>query len=216
MTAPGRRSAGTRARLLATAERLIAEDGVAQVSSRRLGQEAGQANNSAVAYHVGTMAEVILAVLREHGEAMDRIRAEMVTAAEGSTRLRDHVATLVLPTTLHLAELGVPSYYARFAAHVVSDPVLRAPALSVTTSTPAMHRALQAVAAYAGDPTDPALLTRSAMARHAIIHTCAEREAELAEAGDHSGIPGWAETGDILVDGVTALLSTSPRRTPDR
>jgi AcrR family transcriptional regulator len=203
---PGGRSAATRARLLATAERLIAEDGVAQVSSRRLGQEAGQANNSAVAYHVGTMEEVILAVLREHGEAMDRIRAAMVDAAEGSTRLRDHVAALVLPTTRHLAELGVPSYYARFAAHVVSDPALRAPALSVTTSTPAMQRALRAVAAHAGDPADPAILTRSAMARHAIIHTCAERETELADAGDRSGIPGWAETGEILVDGITALL----------
>ncbi|WP_328615722.1 TetR family transcriptional regulator [Amycolatopsis sp. NBC_00355] len=207
----GGRSAATRARLLATAERLIAEDGVAQVSSRRLGQEAGQANNSAVAYHVGTMAEVILAVLREHGEAMDRIRATMVAAAEGSTRLRDHVAALVLPTTLHLADLGVPSYYARFAAHVVSDPVLRAPAMAVTTSTPVMQRAMRAVAAHAGDATDPAILTRSAMARHAIVHTCAEREAELAAAGDSSGIPGWAETGEILVDGITALLTTPPR-----
>jgi AcrR family transcriptional regulator len=212
----GGRAAATRARLLATAERLIAEDGVAQVSSRRLGQEAGQANNSAVAYHVGTMEDVILAVLREHGEAMDRIRAAMVDAAEGSAELRDHVAALVLPTTLHLAELDVPSYYARFAAHVVSDPVLRAPAMSVTTSTPAMQRAMQAVADHAGDATDAAILTRSAMARHAIIHTCAEREAELAEASDRSGIPGWAETGEILVDGITALLTTPPRRTPAR
>jgi hypothetical protein len=189
------------------------------VSSRRLGQEAGQANNSAVAYHVGTMEDVILAVLREHGEAMDHIRAAMVETAEGSTDLRDHVAALVLPTTLHLAELGVPSYYARFAAHVVSDPVLRAQAMSVTTSTPVMQRAMRAVAAHAGDPadaTDPAILTRSAMARHAIIHTCAEREAELAAAGDRSGIPGWAETGEILVDGITALLTAPPRRTPDR
>jgi AcrR family transcriptional regulator len=212
----GGRAAATRARLLATAERLIAEDGVAQVSSRRLGQEAGQANNSAVAYHVGTMEDVILAVLREHGEAMDRIRAAMVDAAEGSAELRDHVAALVLPTTHHLAELDVPSYYARFAAHVVSDPVLRAPAMSVTTSTPAMQRAMQAVADHAGDATGAAILTRSAMARHAIIHTCAEREAELAEASDRSGIPGWAETGEILVDGITALLTTPPRRTPAR
>ncbi|WP_158226772.1 TetR/AcrR family transcriptional regulator [Amycolatopsis vastitatis] len=209
---PGGRSAATRARLLATAERLIAEDGVAQVSSRRLGQEAGQANNSAVAYHVGTMEEVILAVLRRHGEAMDRIRAGMVDAAEGSAELRDHVAALVLPTTLHLAELGVPSYYARFAAHVVSDPALRAPALSVTTSTPVMQRALLAVAAHAGDAAGPTILTRSAMARHAIIHTCAEREAELAEAGNRSGIPGWAETGEILVDGITVLLAAPPPR----
>lgn len=178
----GGRSAATRARVLATAERLIAEDGVARVSSRRLGQEAGQADNSAAAYHVGAMAEVILAVLR------------------------DHVEALLLPTTLHLAELGVPSYYGRFAAHVVSDP---APALSVTTSTPVMHPALRAVAAHAGDPADPALLTRSAIARHAIVHTCAEREAELAEAGDRSGTPGRAGTGEILVDGITALLTTS-------
>jgi len=38
----------------------------------------------------------------------------------------------------------------------------------------------------------------------------------LADAGDRSGIPASAETGEFLVSGITALLTTPPRRTPDR
>ncbi|MET0187552.1 MAG: TetR family transcriptional regulator [Pseudonocardia sediminis] len=205
------RSAVSRARLLGTAERLIAVHGVAQVSSRRVAAEAGQANNSAVAYHVGTMADVVLAVLAEHGEAMDRLREPMLDAVDGSPELRDHVACLVPPMTRHLAGIGAPSHYARFAAHVVSDPVLRGPALAATTSTTAMSRALRAVQRCATHLPDAAVLTRSAMARHALVHLCADREAELAVAdGPTTGIPGWEETGEFLVDGLTGMLGAPP------
>ncbi|MFG2138450.1 hypothetical protein [Streptomyces sp. NPDC048650] len=39
--------------------------------------------------------------------------------------MRDWVACLVRPGTEHLAELGSPTWYGRFAAQVMTDPVLR-------------------------------------------------------------------------------------------
>ena len=52
----------TRDLLLDTAERLYAERGLAQVSNRQIAEAAGQANNSVVAYHVGTKADLVAAL----------------------------------------------------------------------------------------------------------------------------------------------------------
>lgn len=114
----------TRELLLRTAERLYAEHGLAQVSNRRIVESAGQANNSALTYHVGTRTDLIDAITRSHVEPIAARTRELVRLARGSRRARDHVASLVLPYTEHLASLGNPSWCARFLAQVVADPAL--------------------------------------------------------------------------------------------
>jgi hypothetical protein len=56
---------------------------------------------------------------------MKQVRARMVEGVAGSTDVYEHVACLVRPLTYHLADLGVPSYFARFSAHTQNDPLLR-------------------------------------------------------------------------------------------
>ncbi len=49
----------------------------------------------------------------------------MLRDIDGSTEVRDWVACLVRPSTVHLDELGTPSWYARFNVQVLTDPNLR-------------------------------------------------------------------------------------------
>jgi AcrR family transcriptional regulator len=203
-------AAATQALLLSTAERLFAERGVHAVSNRRIAAAAGQGSNSAVGYHIGTKADLVAAIMRTHAAPMERMRAEMLDRARASPDLRDHVACLVLPFTRHLADLGVPSWYARFAAQVSLDPALRTVAIHEATSTPTMRRAMEAVLARVpGVPGGWAAL-RPGMVRHLIIHTCADREQALADGNAPAG-ETWADTGQLLVDAITALMTAVPR-----
>lgn len=61
----------TELKILETAERLFASDGVASVSARRLIAESGQRNQRAVVYHFGGMNGVIEALLRMRRHAMN-------------------------------------------------------------------------------------------------------------------------------------------------
>ncbi|MEE2045897.1 helix-turn-helix domain-containing protein, partial [Nocardiopsis tropica] len=58
------RVAATRETILSAAERLFAEHGMAGVSNRQIGQEAGQGNNTAVTYHFGSKEGLVRAIVR--------------------------------------------------------------------------------------------------------------------------------------------------------
>jgi AcrR family transcriptional regulator len=195
----------TRALLLRTAERLFAERGVHAVSNRQIAEAAGQGSNSAVGYHIGTKADLIAAIIHDHAVPMDRIREGMLRRAAGRNDLRTHIACLVLPVTGHLAELGVPSWYARFAAQVLIDPGLRTVAVAEATATPVMREALDRILALVPGLPGEAATLRTGMVRHLIVHTCAEREQELAD-GTAPDRDGWSRTGNQLIDAIHALL----------
>lgn len=131
----------------------------------------------------------------------------MIAAAAGSDEIRDHIACLVRPLTDHLAELGVPSYYARFAAHVTTDPGLRELVLGDVTASPAMRRALDGLLSRLPDLPAPVAMLRSEMVRHILVHTCAERERALAE-NRVTATASWAATGDALIDAIAGLITT--------
>ncbi|WP_229796151.1 TetR/AcrR family transcriptional regulator [Saccharothrix coeruleofusca] len=193
----------TRALLLRTAERLYAERGLAQVSNRQIVEAAGQANNSALTYHFGTRADVIRAIALAHAEPIGRRLRRRVEATRGSADPREHIACLVLPHTEHLAELGVPSWYARFAAQVATDPALDSGVRADPLLVPYVEESLAAVWALAPDLSPAEVALRTQAARLAIIHTCAQQERVAAG----TGVPAdWAFVGEALTDAVTGLL----------
>src|SRR5246127_3666088 len=116
------RASSTREAILSAAERLFAEHGVYEVSNRQVSEAAGQGNNAAVGYHFGTKADLVRAIESKHRIPIEQLREQMVSQARESTDLREWVACLVCPLTEHLAELGNPSWYARFAAQAMADP----------------------------------------------------------------------------------------------
>ena len=119
------RSTGTREAILSAAERLFAERGMYAVSNRQISEAAGQGNNAAACYHFGTRTDLLRAIESKHRVPIEELRDQMLAGIGDSTELRDWVGTLVHPLTDHLAALGNPSWYARFAAQAMADPTYR-------------------------------------------------------------------------------------------
>jgi AcrR family transcriptional regulator len=199
------RSAETREAIMAAAERLFAEHGLVAVSNRQIGEAAGQGNVAAVGYHFGTKTDLVRAIMRRHGEPTERIRQRMLDGIGDSREVRDWVACLVRPTTEHLASLGVPSWYARFSAQVLTDPVLRVLITDEALLREPLRQVLHGLGRCLGLLPDEVRAQRSPMARLLITHACAEQERALAEATAPPRT-SWEDTAVALTDAVTGLL----------
>jgi len=199
------RADATRERILAAAERLFAERGIFAVSNRQVGEAAGQGNNFAVGYHFGSKTDLVLAVLRRHSEPMERTRSAMLGSAGDSADLRDWLDCLVRPITGHLDALGAPSWFARFAAQLMTDPGLRTAAMDEVFLAPSMQEAVAGLHRCLPELPEALLAERSDMVRHVVVHTIAERERALTE-GAPTASTGWDEAATRLVDATAGLL----------
>ncbi|MDN5757160.1 MAG: TetR/AcrR family transcriptional regulator [Tomitella sp.] len=213
------RTAATRAAIMTAAERLFAERGVSAVSNRQIGEAAGQANNTAVAYHFGTKTDLIREIIGRHSQYIDDRRAELLAQLHEPTGIRDWVRCLVLPSTEHFSALGVPTWYARFNAQVMADPTLRAIIYEDALSSDTLKATLKGLRDSAGDIPLEIRRTRADMARQLLIHMCAEYERELAlrdpaagpttadAATTDAAATGatWESLGADLVDALTGL-----------
>ena len=195
----------TRTAILTAAERLFAEHGVLAVSNRQVSEAAGQGNNFAVGYHFGTKADLVRAIVRRHAERIERARHRMVEATGDSADLRDWVECLVRPAVAHLADLGSPTWYARFAAQVVADPELREIIIDETLLVPPLRRSVEGLNRCLARLPTRVRLERGEMARHLITHVCAERERALAD-GTATPRTSWEDTATGLVDAIVGMF----------
>jgi len=191
--------------ILATAERLYAQHGVTAVSNRQIGEAAGQGNNTAVGYHFGTRADLARAILRRHSGEIEAIRARLIDRCAGSEDLRDWVDCLVRPFTDHLAELGSPTWYARCAAQVMTDPALCRLVIDDALTAPAVRAAVEGMNRCLPGLPAPVRAERNDMARNLIVHMSAERERALAD-GTAVARPTWDATATGLTDAIVGLL----------
>jgi AcrR family transcriptional regulator len=207
MTAGGRtaRVSATRESILTAAERLFAEHGVSAVSNRQISEAAGQGNNTAVGYHFGTKADLVRAIVRKHAEQVEQVRLRMVTEIGDSTELRDWVACLVRPNTEHLDALGSPTWYARCAAQVMSDPVLREIMVDESLTALPLQLAVDGLGRCLPELPAQVRAERDDMARHLIVQVTAERERALAE-GTPTHRAGWHDAATGLIDAITGML----------
>lgn len=199
---PGR-AEGTRETILTVAERMFAEHGVFAVSNRQLSEAAGQGNNAAVGYHFGTKTDLLRAIVRRHGGRMEALREGMLAETGDSREVRDWVACLVYPGAEHLAELGSPTWYARFAAQVMTDPALREVMIDEAFG-PSVQRTLDGLNRCLPALPLPIRIERGDMTRHLMVHTLAERERALADDA-HTARATWREYAGGLVDAITAV-----------
>ncbi|MDX3850208.1 TetR/AcrR family transcriptional regulator [Streptomyces sp. AK02-01A] len=202
-TARTERAGETRELILSVAERLFAEHGVFAVSNRQISEAAGQGNNAAVGYHFGTKTDLLRAIVRKHSEPIDVLRERMLAGAGGFVGARDWVACLVCPSTEHLAALGCPTWYARFGAQLMTDPVLRELMIDETFG-PSIHRTLDGLNRCLADLPLPVRIERGDMARNLMVHMLAERERALAE-GAHTARSSWQAYASGLIDAITGL-----------
>jgi AcrR family transcriptional regulator len=189
--------------ILTVAERLFAEHGVFAVSNRQISEAAGQGNNAAVGYHFGTKTDLLRAIVRRHTGRIDDLREDMLAHTGASESVRDWVAVLVRPGTEHLAELGSPTWYARFGAQLMTDPVLRELMIDETFG-PSIRRTLDGLNRCLPELPLPVRMERADMARHLMVHMLAERERALAD-GAHTARGSWHAYATGLVDAITGL-----------
>lgn len=202
-TARSLRAGETRDTILAVAERKFAERGVFAVSNRQISEAAGQGNNTAVGYHFGTKTDLLRAILRRHAERINELRERMLDDTGDSTEVRDWVACLVCPCTRHLAELGSPTWYARFGAQLMTDPALRELVIDESFG-PSLRRSLDGLNRCLPELPPTAHIERNDMARQLLVHMLAERERALA-GGSHTTPAGWDSYATGLVDALTGL-----------
>ncbi|NJQ03162.1 TetR/AcrR family transcriptional regulator [Streptomyces zingiberis] len=201
------RGAGTREAIMVAAERLYAEHGLSNVSNRQIGEAAGQGNNTAVSYHFGTKTSLVRAIMTKHGLLIDALRQRHVEAVGDSEEVRDWVRCLVRPIPEHLSTLGTPSWQARFAVQVMTDPLMRALVTDESLTRDSLRHTLRGLGrCLRGTVPDGVRRERGEMARHLITHTCAERERALAEGTSQPGA-SWERTADALEDALVGLLT---------
>ena len=198
------RANSTREAILAAAERLFAEHGVYAVSNRQVSEAAGQGNNAAVGYHFGTKADLVAAIESKHRLPIEQLREQMVARTAESTDLRAWVACLVCPLTEHLAAMGYPTWYARFAAQAMADPTYQETMSKDALASPSLVQVVKGINRCIPALPDHVRTARSIMVRNLLMHTAAEWERALAEGTPIPG-SGWRQATSDLIDAIVGL-----------
>jgi AcrR family transcriptional regulator len=209
MTTVGRavrseRATSTQEAILAAAERLYAEHGMFAVSNRQVSEAAGQGNNAAVGYHFGTKADLVRAIEQKHRGPVEQLRDQMVSELGRSAEMRDWVGCLVRPLTEHLAALGNPTWYARFAAQAMTDPAYYNIIVKGALSSPSLVQVVDGINRCLPDMPADVRFERNIMARNLLMHTCADLERSLG-AGASMPRPSWRAAATGLVDAIVGL-----------
>jgi len=118
--------------------------------------------------------------------------------------MRSWVACLVRPLTDHLAALGNPTWYARFAAQVMTDPAYYNIVVKDALTSESLVQVIDGINRCLPELPIEVRVERNLMARNLLMHTCAERERAMA-AG--ASVPGssWQAAGSGLIDAVVGL-----------
>jgi AcrR family transcriptional regulator len=206
-TVRSERATSTQEAILTAAERLYAEHGMFAVSNRQVSEAAGQGNNAAVGYHFGTKADLVRAIEQKHRGPVEQLREQMVSNvldSGDSTEMRDWVGCLVRPLTEHLATLGNPSWYARFAAQAMTDPAYYNIIVKGALSSSSLVQVVDGINRCLPDLSVEVRFERNIMARNLLMHTCADRERALA-SGSSMHQSSWQAAASGLVDAIVGL-----------
>lgn len=120
-----RRSEATRERILRTAERLFAQQGVTGVSLNTINKMARQKNKNAVHYHFGGKAGLIQAIYDKHAPVIAARRRDLLQDidATGQTGLRPLIQALVVPVAEQASHDG-GEYYIHISAELIATNTL--------------------------------------------------------------------------------------------
>jgi len=214
---PARES--TKGRLLRTAERLFAQNGIDAVSMRSICVEADQRNNTALQYHFGDKQNLVEAILADRMTAINERRALVLQqiredGCEGD--LHRLVTALVAPFTDQLCDDTGGRHYVRFAAQLFSG----GNAVELLTDrrpwTDAFHAIVDLIRACLSDVPEEVMAGRLTLMASQLVHATAAKEFELAESDPRLRSESVERfTGDLvdyIVGGLTAPVSQARKR----
>src|ERR1700722_18226668 len=114
----------TKARIVAAAEVLFAQEGINGVSLRRINKEAQARNVNAVQYHFGDRNGLLRAVLAKHEATVDEVRHSLLDEyeAKGSDSVRLLADAWVSPLAMKLSDPSGGSAFLRIYGEIISRP----------------------------------------------------------------------------------------------
>lgn len=183
------RSAATRARLIAVAERLFAERGIAGVSLNEINRAAQQRHSNACQYHFGSKEGLIQAILDKHVPGIAAARNALFDAMEVAGEdgsLTSVVAAFVEPVAAKLLDPHGGKEFVRLNAQlIVSHAVAaenRSYSIFALPDTDRLNRKLKAVVAGLDLP-EPVQRQRLMMAAIMLFHGLADHSRLLERFG---------------------------------
>lgn len=122
------RSAATRARIIAIAERLFAERGIEGASLNDINKAAGQRNKNCTHYHFGSKEGLIQAILDKHEPSIAQRRNQMLDEyeARGEMTLQNLIRTMLYPLAEKLSDPDGGREFLRFSSHLVVSHTMAA------------------------------------------------------------------------------------------
>ena len=193
-----------RAALLDAAEELFARYGIDAVSNRRIAEQAGTANHSAVAYHFGGRDELLRTLITRHLEDTNTRRTALLERLTPDAGLPELLAAMVLPWVDHLDSLPAPSWRARFLHQIRSVPSVHNLLTGSSEASPAMEELIARTQAAAGQVPASVLYGRSSILGSMVLGVCAEYEARLQDGVE---TPNWTGVGYFLIDACVGMLA---------
>ena len=175
------------------------------MSNRQVSEAAGQGNNAAVGYHFGTKTDLVRSIEERHRAPIEEHRERMVADTDEATDMRGWVSCLVRPLTDHLADLGNPTWYARFAAQAMTDPAYHGFVVKDALTSRSLVQVVDGINACLPDLPLDVRADRNIMARNLLMHSCADRERALAKGSSVASRTSWQAAGTGLIDAIVGL-----------
>ncbi|WP_116364483.1 TetR/AcrR family transcriptional regulator [Parahaliea mediterranea] len=211
----GSRSAATRARLVAVAERLFAERGVQGVSLSEINRASKQRNSNACQYHFGSKEGLLQAIVDKHvpGIASRRNRLLDALEQEQALSLEAVVRAWVEPVAAKLEDPDGGRDFIRVNAELTPThtlAMLRPDRIALRAEgADRLARALQATLAHIPAPIRA---QRLQLASSLLFHGLADhsRVHESLAGSEHDARHDNTLFTHSLIDAICALLASAP------
>jgi AcrR family transcriptional regulator len=198
----------TRLQILAAAERLVGERGIAALSLREAAGSAGARNNSAAQYHFGTKDGLIDAIFELRMRTINEARMALLDAAEADGRGDDVavlVEALVLPLVESVGDVPGSSWYGRFLAQFTADREATARLAETDRSVmTGLRRVIAGLQAHLDLLPEPVCRQRIDLAVRLTVLATAEHERRRDAGLGQAGSTPFLVTG--LCDALRGLL----------
>lgn len=205
----------TRERLILTAERLFAEQGIDAVSLRQINTEAGQRNLSATLYHFGSKEALIDIIYDFRMERVNRRRMELLASIEAADRQGDiHalVEGVVMPIVEEVTTSDGGTHYIRFLAQVIGHPQLRIDKLWTSRHADGLSRIVAHLRRSLPELPAPLGSLRMGLMWEQVIHALADQDLLRENAGQSGHALFVSNLIDVVASGLMAPVGPATRR----
>lgn len=205
---------GTRAKLIAAGERHFAIDGIHGAQMRHIVRDAGQANDSAVHYHFGSRAGLLIAICQHHIDEMRPDRDRRLALQSESPELQTVITDLVRPTAERLHTRS-GRYFLRITAQLAGHAGVRDGMAPPRMIGPALRAQLEQVQQICMRSMPAALAgERVAFMVGALTTALAERAVAIDE-GLEFALDEDTFVANVEAMLVAALLAPVPAEAPN-